>query len=47
MPEGEQSTQVRRILAAFIGVGEGDEFDAAILLEVTPELIFRLDYDRC
>ena len=29
VPEGEQSAQVRRILAAFLGLGEHDEFDAA------------------
>ena len=41
--EGEQSDQVRRILAAFLGLGEGGEFDAALLDQMTPELIFRLD----
>jgi len=43
IPEGEQSDQVRRILAAFLGLGEGDEFDAALLDQMTPELVFRLD----
>jgi hypothetical protein len=43
IPEGEQAAQVRRILAAFLGLGEGDEFDAALLDQLTPELIFRLD----
>jgi hypothetical protein len=43
IPEGEQSGQVRRILAAFLGLGEGDEFDAALLDQMTPELVFRLD----
>lgn len=43
MTEGEQSAQVRRILAAFLGLGEGEEFDAALLDQMTPELIFRLD----
>lgn len=42
-PEGEQAVQVRRILAAFLGLGEGDEFDAALLDQMTPELVFRLD----
>lgn len=27
IPEGEQADKVRRILAAFLGLGEGDEFD--------------------
>lgn len=43
IPEGEQSSQVRRILAAFLGLGEGDEFDAALLDQMTPELILKLD----
>ena len=43
IPEGEQSAQVRRILAVFLGLGDGDEFDAALLEQMTPELIFRLD----
>lgn len=43
IPEGEQSDQVRRILAAFLGLGEGDQFDAALLDQMTPELVFRLD----
>ena len=43
IPDGEQSAQVRCILAAFLGLGEGDEFDAAMLEQMTPELIFRLD----
>ena len=43
MPEGEQSAQVQRILAAFLGIGEGEQFDAAMLDQVTPELIFKLD----
>ena len=43
IPEGEQSSQVRRILAGFLGLGEGDEFDTAMLEQMTPELIFRLD----
>ena len=43
MPEGEQAAQVRRILAAFLGLGERDEFDAALLDQMTPELVFRLD----
>jgi hypothetical protein len=34
---------VRRILAGFLGLGERDEFDAALLDEMTPELVFRLD----
>jgi hypothetical protein len=34
---------VRRILAEFRGLGEGDEFDAAMLEQMTPALIFRLD----
>lgn len=43
MPEGQQADQVRRILAAFLGLGEGDEFDAALLEQMTPELVLRLD----
>jgi len=43
MPEGEQFAQVRRILAAFLGLGDGEEFDAALLDQMTPELVFRLD----
>jgi len=43
IPEGEQSDQVRRILAAFLGLGEGEEFDAALLDQMTPELVLRLD----
>jgi hypothetical protein len=34
---------VRRILAAFLGIGQSDQFDAALLEEMTPELILRLD----
>jgi hypothetical protein len=41
--EGEQAAQVRRILAAFLGLGERDEFDAALLDQMTPAFIFRLD----
>lgn len=41
--DGEQTAQARRILAAFLGLGEGDEFDAALLDQMTPGLIFRLD----
>jgi hypothetical protein len=41
--EGEQADQVRRILAAFLGLGEGDEFDATLLDQMTPELVLRLD----
>jgi hypothetical protein len=43
IPEGEQSAQVWRILAAFLGLGKGEQFDAAMLEDMTPELIFRLD----
>lgn len=43
IPEGEQAAQVRRILAGFLGLGEGEEFDASLLDQITPELIFRLD----
>jgi hypothetical protein len=43
IPEGEQSGQVRRILAAFLGFGEGEEFDSAMLDQMTPELVLRLD----
>jgi len=42
-PDGEHSDQIRRIFAAFLGLGEGDEFDAALLDQMTPELVFRLD----
>ena len=41
--EGEQADQVRRILAGFLGLGEGDDFDAALLDQMTPELVLRLD----
>lgn len=34
---------MRPILAAFLGLGEGEEVDAALLDQMTPELIFRLD----
>lgn len=34
---------MRRILAAFLGLGEGEEFDAALLDQMTPELVFKLD----
>lgn len=34
---------MRRILAAFLGLGEGDEFDATLLDQMTPELVLRLD----
>lgn len=37
IPEGEQSAQVRRVLAAFLGLGDGDEFDAALLDQMTPD----------
>jgi hypothetical protein len=43
IPEGEQAGQVRRVLAAFLGLGEGDEFDATLLGQLTPELVLRLD----
>lgn len=43
MPEGEQSDQVRRVLAAFLGLAEGDEFDPSLIEQTTPELIFTLD----
>lgn len=43
IPEGEQAEQVRRILAAFLGLGQGDEFDAALLDQMTPELVLKLD----
>ena len=43
IPDGDQADQMRRILAAFLGLGEGDEFDATLLDQMTPELIFRLD----
>ena len=43
IPEGEQAAQVRRILAAFLGLGEGDDFDAALLDQMTPELVLKLD----
>jgi len=39
----EQSDQVRRILVAFLGLGEGDEFNAAMLEQMTPEFVLRLD----
>jgi hypothetical protein len=41
--EGDDAPEVRRILAAFLGLGEGDEFDVTLLDQMTPELIFRLD----
>ena len=40
LPDGDQSA---RVLAAFLGVGEGDKFDAALLDQMTPELVLRLD----
>jgi hypothetical protein len=43
MPGGERSAEVRRILAGFLGIGQSDQFDAALLEEMTPELILRLD----
>jgi hypothetical protein len=43
IPESEQAARVRRILAAFLGLGEGEEFDAVLVDQLTPELIFRLD----
>lgn len=43
IPEGGQADKVRRILATFLGLGEGDTFDAALLDQMTPELVFRLD----
>ena len=39
----EQTDQARRILAGFLSLGAGDEFDAALLDQMTPELVFRLD----
>jgi len=41
MPRGEQEAQ--RILAAFLGLGQGDEFSAELLDELTPELVLKLD----
>lgn len=43
IPNDQQSDQVRRIFAGFLGLGEGDDFDATLLDQMTPELIFRLD----
>ncbi len=43
IPANEKSDQVRRILAAFLGLGEGEQFDAALLDQMTPELVARLD----
>ena len=43
VPKGEQPDQVRRTMAAFLGLGEGEEFDATLLDQMTPELVFRLD----
>jgi hypothetical protein len=43
IPTGEQSNQVRRVLAGFLGLGQDDDFDAALLDEMTPELVLRLD----
>jgi hypothetical protein len=43
MPEGSQNAQVQRILAAFLGLGQGDEFNAELLEELTPEMVLRLD----
>lgn len=34
---------MRRILAAFLGLGEGDDFDVGLLDRMTPELVLRLD----
>ena len=41
--EGEQDEPARGILAAFLGLGEGDKFDAELLEQMTPELVLRLD----
>jgi hypothetical protein len=43
MPQGEHEAKVRRILAAFLGLGQGDEFNAELLDELTPEMVLRLD----
>ena len=34
---------MRRVLAAFLGLGEGEDFDATLLDQMTPELVFQLD----
>ena len=36
LPDGDQSARV-------LALGEGDEFDAALLDQMTPELLLRLD----
>jgi hypothetical protein len=43
VPDSNQAADVRRILAGFLGIGEGEQFDAVFLDQMTPELIFRLD----
>jgi hypothetical protein len=40
---GEELDASRQILAALFGVGAGEDFDAAMLDALTPEVILRLD----
>lgn len=41
--DGDQADQVRYILASFLGLGEGEHFDSALLDQISPKLVFRLD----
>jgi hypothetical protein len=40
---GEELDSSRQILAALLGMGAGEDFDAAILDMLTPEVVLRLD----
>jgi signal transduction histidine kinase len=40
---GEELDASRQILAALLGIGAGEDFDAAMLDALTPEVILRLD----
>ncbi len=45
VPEGQQSDELRCILAAFLGIGEREDFgfDFTFLDNLTPETVFILD----
>jgi hypothetical protein len=43
IPNGEQSAQVKRILAEFLGLGGGEKFDNSLLDQLTPEIVLQLD----
>jgi hypothetical protein len=42
LTEIPESDPMRRILATFLGLGDGDEFDASLLDQMTPELVLKL-----